>query len=65
VDQLTRPGCLASGKVTFSDGQTAEWYFDQMGRLGVAPKQKSYRPAQADLAEFQRALDGELQKLGL
>ena len=38
VDQLTRPGAIASGKVTFSDGQTADWYLDQTGRLGVVPK---------------------------
>src|SRR4051794_37665076 len=29
VDQLTRPGSVVSGKVTFSDGNTADWYFDQ------------------------------------
>src|ERR1051325_6936227 len=30
VDQVTRPGALASGKVNFSDGKSAEWYLDQM-----------------------------------
>src|ERR1051326_1963902 len=30
VDQIARPGAVVSGKVTFSDGNRAEWYFDQM-----------------------------------
>jgi hypothetical protein len=64
VDQLTRPGAVVSGRVTFSDGQTAEWYLDQMGRLGLAAKEKGYRPPQSDLMEFQNALQNELAKLG-
>ena len=35
VDQLARPGAIVSGKVAFSDGQAADWYLDQTGRLGV------------------------------
>jgi hypothetical protein len=65
VDQLTRAGSLVSGKVRFSDGKTAEWFLDQTGRLGVAPTDKGYKPAPADLQEFQAALQNELQKLGL
>jgi Fe-S cluster assembly ATP-binding protein len=38
VDQLARPGAIVSGKVAFSDGQQADWYLDQTGRLGVVPK---------------------------
>src|SRR5690242_1416185 len=38
VDQLARPGALVSGSVTFSDGNSATWYLDQLGRLGLAPK---------------------------
>jgi hypothetical protein len=64
VDQLTRPGAVVSGKVTFSDGNTADWYFDQTGRLGLLPQQQGYRPPQADLQQFQAALDQELSKLG-
>lgn len=65
VDQLTRPGCLASGQVTFSDGQLGDWYFDQMGRLGVAPRQKGYRPSAQDVEEFQMALESQLARLGM
>jgi len=64
VDQITRPGSLISGKVTFSDGQLADWYLDQMGRLGVVPKVQGYKPAQADVQDFQLALQREVQKLG-
>jgi len=64
VDQITRPGSIVSGKVTFSDGQAADWYLDQMGRLGVVPKQQGYKPAAADVQDFQIALQQEMAKLG-
>ena len=65
VDQLARPGALVSGKVTFSDGQKADWYLDQTGRLGVVPAVQGYKPAAADVQEFQLALQEELAKMGL
>lgn len=64
VDQLARPGALVSGKVTFSDGQKADWYLDQTGRLGVVPAVQGYKPAAADVQEFQLALQDELAKMG-
>jgi hypothetical protein len=64
VDQLARPGAMASGKVTFSDGNSADWYFDQSGRLGLVPQHPGYQPPPADLQQFQVALDAELHKLG-
>lgn len=64
VDALARPGTVVSGKVTFSDGQKAEWYLNQMGRPGLVPAQKGYRPSQLDIMEFQDLLQLELQKLG-
>jgi hypothetical protein len=65
VDQLTRPGAVVSGKVTFSDGNQADWYFDQTGRLGIVPQQAGYQPTAADVQQFQVLLDTELSKLGL
>jgi len=64
VDQITRPGAVVSGKVTFSDGQLADWYLDQSGRLGVVPKVQGYKPAAADVQQFQLALEKEVTKLG-
>ncbi len=64
VDQITRPGAIISGKVNFSDGQIADWYLDQTGRLGVVPKQTGYKPSAADVEEFQLALQQEVAKLG-
>jgi hypothetical protein len=64
VDQLARPGAIVSGKVTFSDGQQADWYLDQSGRLGVAPKQQGYKPSAADVQQFQAALEKEISRMG-
>ncbi len=64
ADAIARPGTIVSGKVTFSDGQTADWYLDQMGRMGVVPAQKGYKPSQMDVMEFQELLQVELQKMG-
>jgi hypothetical protein len=65
VDQIARPGAMASGKVTFSDGNKADWYFDQTGRLGLVPQLTGYRPVPADLQQFQMALEIELSKMGM
>lgn len=65
VDQIARPGAMVSGKVTFSDGQKAEWYLDEMGRLRVVPGQQGYKPSAADVQQFQIALQEELQRMGM
>jgi hypothetical protein len=64
VDQIARLGAVVSGKVTFGDGNQAEWYFDEAGRLGLAPQQPGYRPSAAELQQFQRLLENELSKMG-
>ena len=64
VDTLARPGAMVSGSVVFSDGNRAEWYLDQMGRLGMKAESPSYRPPQSDVMEFQQALERELAKIG-
>jgi len=64
VDQIAKPGAIVSGKVTFSDGQIADWYLDQTGRLGVVPAQQGYKPNAADVQDFQTALQSEIAKLG-
>lgn len=60
VDELVQPGAIASGSVTFSDGQTATWYVDQLGQLGVMSRLKGYRPSAADFEQFQNALEQAL-----
>jgi hypothetical protein len=65
VDQIARPGAIVSGKVAFSDGQQADWYLDQTGRLGVVTKQQGYKPSAADVQQFQAALQNELARMGL
>ena len=64
VDQITKPGAIISGKVNLSDGQTADWYLDQTGRISFVPKQPGYKPSAADVQEFQLALQQEVAKLG-
>lgn len=65
VDKVQRPGAMVSGSVTFSDGKQMGWQLDQMGRLGLIPGvDKDYRPSEDDVAEFQIALQQELQKQG-
>jgi hypothetical protein len=59
IDQIMKPGMMISGNVTFSDGETAAWYLDQMGRLGLDPKTPGYRPVERDVLAFQV----ELQRL--
>ena len=65
VDNIARPPAVVSGKVTFSDGQTADWYLDQTGRLGVVPKVTGYKPTAADVQQFQAALQTELARMGI
>ena len=65
MDALTLPGALVSGKVTFSDGETAIWMLDQTGRPGLDPDTPGYRPAQEDILEFQKQLRDLIQKSGL
>ncbi len=64
VDPIQRPGVLVGGSVSFSDGQTAQWMMDESGRLGFVPPFPGYKPAPADVQQFQTALDAELRKLG-
>lgn len=56
VSPIQRPGMLAGGDVVFSDGQSAQWFVDQMGRLSLSPATQGYKPSEADIAEFQMQL---------
>ena len=66
IDALMIPGTIASGDVTFSDGQTGKWFLDQMGRLGLdGDLPQGYRPSPTDAALFQQQLMQLLQSKGL
>lgn len=64
LDQITRPSALVSGKVTFSDGQRAEWYVDTMGRPALHPETPGYRPSQDDIMAFQMELQRAIGQPG-
>ncbi|OGV65784.1 MAG: hypothetical protein A2498_10215 [Lentisphaerae bacterium RIFOXYC12_FULL_60_16] len=64
LDRIMVPGSLVSGTVTFSDGVSAKWQLDQMGRLAVATSQPGYKPSQEDLASFQQELRSLLENRG-
>lgn len=65
LDTLALPGALISGKVTFSDGETAIWMLDQYGRPGLDPDTPGYRPVPEDVAEFQKQLAELVRKKGI
>ena len=61
IDSIKRPGTALSGSVTFSDGVSAKWYVDPMGRLGLDPDQPDYQPSQEDIETFQMELQAKMQ----
>lgn len=64
ADPVAISGALISGKVNFSDGQTAAWYLDQMGRLGLSGAPQGYQPPKEDIPHFQQQLDLLMQQAG-
>lgn len=64
VDEIPPAGALISGKATFSDGNTVQWFMDQMGRFGMRGPAPGYQPPAADIPAFQRELDTLLSVRG-
>lgn len=64
VDEIPPPGAVISGKATFSDGNTVQWFMDQMGRFGMRGPAPGYQPPAADIPAFQRELDTLLSMRG-
>jgi hypothetical protein len=62
VDEIARPGVMASGRVMFPGGQGGMWYVDEQGRLGVDPDTEGYQPTEADVMAFQRELQALMDK---
>lgn len=65
LDKVARPDALVSGQVTFSDGVSAQWHLDQMGRLSLDAKQPGYKPSPEDLQTFQDELRKAVEKSGM
>jgi hypothetical protein len=64
VDRIVKPGSVVSGSVVFSDGVTASWHIDQLGRLALSTSKPGYTPSKEDLEAFQNAIKRELEKKG-
>lgn len=64
VDEIPPPGAVISGKATFSDGVTVQWFMDEMGRFGMRGPAQGYQPPAADIPAFQAELDHILQLRG-
>jgi len=61
LSKLVRPGMMISGTVKFASGSTAEWYVDQMGRLGLE-NLKGEKPTPEDIEAFQIELERVARK---
>ena len=44
MHDFRKPGMIATGSVTFSDGVKCEWHVDQFYRLALVPPSEGYRP---------------------
>ena len=56
LSKIARPGMMLSGTVKFASGSTAEWYVDNMGRLGLE-NLKGEKPTPEDIEAFQVELE--------
>ncbi len=64
VDAEPVPGAVVSGQATFSDGKTASWFVDEMGRLGMKAPDPGYQPPADDIPLFHSELDRVLMQQG-
>ena len=65
MDRVMQAGALASGTVTFSDGVSAKWMLDQVGRLGLSSvSTPGYQPSPEDIQAFQLELQNKIAARG-
>lgn len=64
ISALQRPGALISGSASFAGGETAEWWLDQTGQLGMKAQNESFRPNQEQMMAFQKELQQAVQSKG-
>ena len=62
LSKIARPGMMLSGTVKFASGSTAEWYVDQLGRLGLE-NLNGEKPTQEDIEAFQIELENVARKV--
>lgn len=65
LDRIVKPGSVVSGTVRFSDGVSATWMLDQLGRLALDTGKPNYRPSPEDVQAFQGELRNLLQSRGI
>ena len=65
LDRIVKPGAVVSGTVQFSDGVSASWMLDQLGRLALDAGKPNYRPSPEDIQAFQMELRDLLQNRGI
>ena len=65
LDRIVKPGSVVSGTVQFSDGVSASWMLDQLGRLALDAGKPKYRPSEEDVQAFQVELRNLLQSRGM
>ncbi len=65
LDRIVKPGSVVSGTVRFSDGVSASWMLDQLGRLALDAGKPNYRPSPEDVQAFQMELRNLLQSRGI
>ena len=56
LDEITKPGAMVSGRITFSDGEKGLWWIDSTGRPGLDTDTAGYRPSETDLMSFESEL---------
>jgi hypothetical protein len=65
MDRVMQAGALASGTLTFSDGVSAKWMLDQVGRLGLSSvSTPGYQPSPEDIQAFQLELQNKIAARG-
>lgn len=65
LDNIAQPDAMVSGKVRFSDGESASWAVDMTGRLSLDAETPGYRPSEDDLMAFQSELQNAVRQAGL
>lgn len=64
LDEITKPGAVVSGRITFSDGERGLWWIDSTGRPGMDLDTAGYRPSEPDLMVFETELRRLLEQGG-